>query len=298
MQESILKFNYLKKICNDINKISLELSNEEISFYREISVHVKFSDPELCFHTLISWSYILYHEYSAKNIEFIKKKILANNITITEQSIKSKQLIHAFRTIYQHQMDFDNKQSDNDKINLCNAWFEEILNKSAPNNSEDWIICVNQLLDYLTELILSIYSFLLSLKENEHLDIIMDEWKKIISRNYSDYEYEKVLHLVLDNLGLNGYFDTRLLVKKHSSAWSKDILILPDGFDFTKHAYKIIERFLLNKEIIPIDGNDIKSIGVQNGKEIFNLLERAKEIFYNEPCNKPELLNRLREYIK
>lgn len=115
MQVAKSKYDQLKNTCDDISRLTSSLSNSEIVFFETISISVKFNHPELCFHNVVSWLYILYHEYSAKNIDFIKKKIVSYKIPMTESGAQSKQLVHAFRTIFQHQMDYVNSKLDAEK---------------------------------------------------------------------------------------------------------------------------------------------------------------------------------------
>lgn len=147
-------------------------------------------------------------------------------------------------------------------------------------------------------MIQAILTCLREIAKSEHLSLVIDEWKKLVFRNYSPYDFEKILIKVLHNLGLSGYFDTNSVVKKNIASWRNDLDVLPDGFNFEVHAYKIIERFILRREVIPIDGNDLVSLGVEKGKAIPQLLIKAREIFYSNPCNKEQLLLAVKGLIK
>ncbi|WP_435354253.1 hypothetical protein [Emticicia sp. SJ17W-69] len=295
MNEALKKYNYLLKICNEINNSAANISSGEIKFFEEITVIVKFSNSELCFNSLISWLYILFHENSSKNIDFIRKKITAYNISLTDDGINLKKLVHAFRTIFQHQMDFINSRSDIEKRNLCHSWYYEVIIKQEPVNETDWNICINKVLDSAIEMLNAVLTCLKEIKKSEHLSLVIDEWEKTILRNYTVHDFEKILIKVLSNLGLEGYFDTNVLVKKNINSWRKELDILPDDFNFEIYGYKILERFIIKKEIIPIDGHDLISIGFPKGKVITDLLLKAREIFYNNPCNKQELLLIIKE---
>lgn len=298
MKISKSKFRQVKNICDEINTLTNRLNNNEFIFIEEISIEVKFNNSELCFHNLISWFYILYFENSGKNIDFLKKKINAYQINLQDEVLQVKSLVHAFRTIFQHQMDFINSKLDKEKKNLCNFWFHELIQKNAPSNSTEWEICVLKLLDLNEEMLKTILICLKEIEKSEHQELVIDEWKKIIMRNYSVYDFELVLLKVLTNLGLEGFFDTNALVKKNINSWRADLEILPNNFNFEEHAYKVIERFILKKEVLPIDGNDIIALGIDKGKVVFELLLKARQIFYNHPCNKENLLIILQKQIK
>ena len=87
MQVAKSKYDQLKYTCYEISDLTSSLSSNEIIFFETISINVKFNHPELCFHNLVSWLYILYHEYSAKNIDFIRKKIISYKIPMAENGV-------------------------------------------------------------------------------------------------------------------------------------------------------------------------------------------------------------------
>lgn len=297
MKEIESKYKSIVVICGEINTLTNNICSSKILFFSDISIKVKFTNPELCFHTLISWLYILYHEASGRNLVFITKKILPYKISISNKAEESQKTIHAFRTLLQHQMDFENSPTDIAKKNKCDSWYQSLIKKIEPNRQEDWVICVNELLDSVLEFLQAILSCLKAIAKSEHIDIVIEEWTRLVYRDYSVYDFEKVLLAALQNIGLSGFFDTNYLTKKNIDSWRKELDVLPDDFNFENHAYKIIERFLLRKEIIPIDGQDILSLGIEPGKRIFDLLLKAKEIFYNQPCNKEDLLKSIKLLI-
>jgi hypothetical protein len=239
----------------------------------------------------------LYYEASGRNLVFISKKILPYNIALSSKAEESQKIIHAFRTLFQHQMDFENSPTDIAKKNKCDSWYQSLIQKSEPTKQEEWEICVKELLDSVIEFLQTILSCLKVISQSEHIDIVIEDWTKLVYRDYSVYDFEKILVTVLKNLGLSDFFDTNTLTKKNIDSWRKELDVLPDDFNFESHAYKIIERFLLRKEIIPIDGQDILSLGVERGIRVSDLLSKAKEIFYNHPCNKEELLRSIKLII-
>lgn len=286
-------FSSIEALCEEINSLTEKLTSSRIIFFSEISLKVKFNHPELCFSTLVSWLYVLYQEAARRNLDFITKKFQPYRISISSNAGESKKLIHAFRTVLQHQMDFVNSQSDLAKKNLCDHWYYTLIQKNEPTTAEDWTICVNELLNSAHEYIKAILVCLKMISRNEHREIVIEEWVNLSLRDYSSYDFENVLVKVLNRLGLANIFDTNVLAKKHHSSWKKELDVLPDDFIFEEHATRIIERFIIKKEILPINGNDIIALGVAPGPRVLELLAKARDIFYNEPCSKEMLLKKL-----
>lgn len=297
MKELKTKFDNLLALQTTINEVTTSISKGKIVFFNKISVNVSFNNNELVFNNLVSWLYVMYFEFSRKNIDFISKKITPYNIFISENALNSKRIIHAFRTILQHQMDYENSESDKTKKNLCETWCFSLIQKKEPTNPNEWLKCSYSIVESAYEFLLCLYNCLISISQNEHVDIVFNEWIQLFSRNFSKNEFEIILKKVLNNIGLLSFFDSHIITIKYFDIWRKDLEVLHDGFDFEIHAYKIIERTILKKEILPIDGNDIISLGVKPGRRVFELLIKGREIFYDCPCNKNELLDKLKKYI-
>ena len=82
--------------------------------------------------------------------------------------------------------------------------------------------------------------------------------------------------------------------------WVKELELLQGNYDFEVEARKLIEHVLLQKMIpvLPITGQDIiNEFNVVPGPIVGQLLEKARNIYNNEPCSRDELLEKLRREI-
>lgn len=291
------KYDEFLKLIDEINQKVKALNSANIIFSEKITVQVKFSEPELCFNNLISWLYILGHEATGRNLDFIVKKFNPYGIALSQTAKDINKQVHAFRTVLQHNLDLENSKSDIEKNNLCQFWFNENIQKDYPDTTAEWSKCDLLLLEQSEEFYKAVLNCVNQISSSINLDVILDDWEKVITRNHSVYEYEQVLIKALENFGLNEIFDTNIIAKKYKDEWRKDIDLLPDGFVFEVEVYKIVERFLLRKEIVPIDGNDLINLGVNRGPALMKLLIEAKNIFNEAPCSKIELLEKIKKII-
>lgn len=296
MQELEKKFKEVNQLIHVINSFTEKITNQQVRFFDSVSVGVKFKDPEHCFNTMISWLYVLFIEVGSKNVDFIKKKFVSYKISISDDANNIVKIVNCFRTIFQHNLS-NSSRSDVEKKNNCEFWFQNRINKTWPQTIDDWKNSVEYLLSEVSEFLSAINLCLIEINKREHKDLIFKEWKRIKERNHTVFEFEKVLNEVLNNHDLSAFFDSNQLTKKYINEWRKDLDILPDGFDFEESAYPIVERFILNRGIIPIDGRDLIEIGVEPGARISELLEYSKKSFKDNPCNKRELLDRVKKIL-
>jgi hypothetical protein len=292
------KFSIINEICKQINDLTSIISYNKIEFFPSISIQIKFSNPEHCFENIISWFYVRCIEISGKNLDFIQKKMAPNNIFLSTDGLNFKRLIHAFRTMLQHNLDIVNSPRDQGIKNTCDEWIRHTIGIEKPESDDDWKKLVDRVIDDSIEYFKGIKQCLHLISESEHTDVVAEEWERITKRNYSIHEFEQVLIKVLDVLGLTDFFDPHNLTKLHSDKWMRQLEILPDNFNFQDSAYKIIENFIIENKIIPIDGHDVISIGIPKGPMVSTIINKAKELFASKPCTKEQLLDQLKEYIR
>jgi len=297
MEEIRNKFYRVIEICEKINDLTIEISVGEINFFTSISIEVKFNNPEQCFENLISWFYVRCIEMSGKNVDFIQKKLKPNNISVSLNASNFQKLIHAFRTNLHHNLDLVNSQRDIGIKNTCDEWMRNKLGTGESKTESSWKSLNHTILDESIEFLDGIFYCLNVIADSEHTDVVIKEWERLIKRNYTPFDFEQVLIIVLENLGLTDFFDTRVLTQLSFTKWRHQLDVLPENFNFQSVAYKIIESFVVQSKIIPIDGNDLIAMGVPKGPRVSQILLKAKDLFSSKPCFKSELLEQLKEYL-
>lgn len=58
---------------------------------------------------------------------------------------------------------------------------------------------------------------------------------------FQKFEYEKVLVGVMADYGLDGRINPQEFTKRYFNDWQNAIAILPDGFNFEKEMYPVIQ---------------------------------------------------------
>jgi hypothetical protein len=295
MGDARKRFLTLKDTCGRINDLTVKIVPE--LFFQEIAIEPQFSNAQLCFNTLISYCYILLFEASEKNLPFIRKKLQRYQILSEDDALRILKITHSFRTVLQHNIDIINSISDREKMEFCNVFFYEVIQKEKPESDDDWEKCCINLLDSTISYLDAVYYCLREIQKSENLDIIKEEWREILSRNYSVYNFEVVLVSVLENFGLGGIFDTNKLCKREFDKWKKELGVLKVDFTFEIEAKRIIESFVLRKEILPVTSGDLLEIGFRKGSDLLMAMEKARKIFYERPCSKEDLLKKLKPII-
>lgn len=286
-------FSSIQDLCDELNIETSSFLGSSVVFTTKISVEVTFRDPELTFNQLVSWLYILFFESSGKNFDFIRKKNLAEQGSFNPDAFRITRQIHAFRTYLQHNLHIADSVPDREKFYEVQSWFLEKMHLNNPADENDWKVCIefllNDVVDYLTLILACLKKF----KSNEHADIIQSDWQRIIDRGYGVYDFVQVLQNVLDAMNLNEFIDAHEMTKKYIGKWREDLLLAPDGFVFSEVAATIVQKTVLSKDYLPVNGGDIIALGIPKGPEILRWLVMAKGMFYDKPCSKAELLDRL-----
>lgn len=292
MQEIKSKFSKLEGLVEDINEFTLSFT--KIDFFKKISVKIGFNTFEGCFKDLLPWLYIVFKEASIPNLGFVDKKLRSFEINLDEEVRDISKTIHAIRTVWQHNT-YDTSQNDLIKRAYCEHWFKSRIEKYPPSSEEEWKVCLDSLLLCATSYLDGILLGLKNIYKSEHLDIIVEEWDRLVNRSYSPQEYEIVLEEVLKNHGMADTLDTHTIAVKNYDVWRAELAILKDGFSFDTEAYKIIERFVLKKELCPLDGRDLISLGYPRDENLKLILTRVREEYYRNPCDKATLVSKIKK---
>lgn len=295
MKDVKKQYQALTFLCKKINSSQNDLMGKP--FFEEITILVKFNHSELCFNNLISWLYILYFEACSRNLQFISKKFQSYNISFSESERDITKVVHAFRTIFQHNTKASSK-SDVAKKQFCESFYYSILRKPLPETEDDWVKCCESLLRVSYAFLAAVYSVIQIIQGSPNKDAIVDEWDKVINRSYSVFDFEKILINVFADFGFAGIFDTNKICKLEIDKWRKDLDVLADDFNFEIEARRILERFVLRKEVLPITSGDLLKIGFSPGTSLVDGIERAREIFYKDPCKKEILLQKIKENLR
>lgn len=280
--------NILKKISR-INSLTSCLLGDNNVFFRKHHLDLeKKKNFEQTFISSISWLYALYNETAGKNLDFIESKI--------NKSYEHTELIHALRTYYQHALN-PNSKSDRNHINFVEEFFYKVTGKKRyPKNEKEWQDCCDELYDEALEFLGAIVRSIQNIKNDEHRDLIVEDWKNHKQEILNYEEVKRIFKKVSKNLGLE-YYDADYLCTSNYKSWMSQLKAFKSSTkeERKKALFKIIENELLRNDHLPIDGDDIMdTFNIDEGLEVKEKLDRARKLFDEDPCGKSELLKRLK----
>jgi hypothetical protein len=263
----------------------------DITVYRNVTIPIRFENVPQCFDHLISWSYSLIFESLNKHYDFLSKQAQKLNAGITSEIIEFKQVIHYLRTFAQHSQFDPDRLAEFSDYNCF--WFQKVCGQNQPTTDEEWLTCIEKILYTLIEVIACFEQTITEAINGEFGSIFLQEWQKVALRTYSKFDYESVLVVVLADTGLSNKIDPQLFTKKYLTDWQRGLDILPEGFDFAKEVYPIIQRSIAKEDVIPVNGPELMKAGVPSGPMLGKCIAEAKRSFYANPCNPEELIDRI-----
>lgn len=286
------KYNDLKKRIEKINQNTKKLLGEENLFFDNMHLDLKVvKGDELSFYKLTSWLYKLYFEAGNHNIKFIETKFDAYGINPGEH----KKDIHALRTFFQHILD-ENSNSDLERLNYVENFYNENIGKKFPSNDRDWSICVELLVVESLMYLEKILECLHEIKNDEFQNVIVEDWEMKIAGEIKIFEVISICEKITKEIG---YYlvDAKEFTKRNYDKWVKEAALLK-GENNEKKFRPIIERDLLKKDYSPLSGTDIiEHFKIDPGPHVGELLSLSKEIFNEDPCSKETLLQKLNDHI-
>lgn len=287
-------FREIQKKIDKLNQISQDIGKIE-KIFRGVSISAPtYSCHEAGFLRTISWLYILFYEAGRVNVEFLVEYLNPSGLDSQGKAIKHIRVIHSMRTSLQHNLDL-NENRDKSLRELSELWFVDRLGVMSPHKSKEWEKCLTDLLNESCETMELLIKSLTYIQKDDFCDGIVSQWNEKCSRYHPPHEYDRIIAIVASDMGMD-HINALKIRNRYYESWSKELEYLHGDYDFEYEVRKRVQLALLRDPIIPITTVDImNSFNINPGPLVGRLVKTAKEIYIQEPCDGPELLNRLHE---
>lgn len=254
-----------------------------------------FVPSELGFLRTVSWLYAMYYEVGKVNVNFLTERFSAYNLDSSEKLAKHLRIVQQLRTLLQH--DLNPQESRNLVIQeACEQWLKDRCGTPIPGDDQQWKICLTSLLNEAIDFFSGLRTCIRSIEQDDSQKQILSEWDFIRKRYHPPHEFDNLISKVAADMGREN-LDAVRLRKQFYNQWVKQLELLQGNYDFEVEARRLIEHTLLYEMIpvLPITGHDIiKEFNVVPGPIVGQLLEKARNLYNNEPCSRDELLEKLR----
>jgi hypothetical protein len=250
------------------------------------------SSAELAFIRTASWLYVHYFEVGRVGVRFLVRR----NIASGQRGRDHLDLVQALRTWSQHNID-PSTEHDARIAEICETWFEHNCGTRVPRTEQHWTTLVGSLLteaqgffDFLLELLAAI-------EVDDDRDLICQQWEDRLTRDWPAYRYHALIAQVAADLG-RGALDPVAFYNRQGQVFREALRLVSDDADLEAEARKQIERAMLTDTaaVLPITGQDVmESYGISPGPQVGRILVLARRLYEEQPCDKTELLRRIKE---
>lgn len=274
--------------------------DSQIGFvFGKISLKIpKMRPAELGFLHAVSWTYALYIEVGRIGVDFLQERLGAYGIDEGSKYQTHVELVIKLRTYTQHSID-PGKQHDDEIRKTCEDWFRESCGSPYPGEAIHWQKCLISLLTEVIGFLSALKKCLRAIEADDSRESFLLQWKLRRTRYHPAHEFDDLIVIVARDMGREALDVVRFRLKFYDG-WKKDLDLLQGEYDFSLEARKLIEHALLSDTTptLPITGLDImQELGQAPGPKIGALLKKAREIYEAQPCNKGELIAKLKEYL-
>ncbi|MGJ0485138.1 MAG: hypothetical protein ACR65R_11490 [Methylomicrobium sp.] len=291
--------NYMYRIFglrDELNGLVYPITGIERVFESMTLNQPKFSPAELGFIRSISWLYGFYYEAGKIGVSFLLKYLEVYQLECNGYHAEHYKIVRNLRTFLVHNLDLE-AIHDKQVVQTCQIWFRQGCGTSFPSEEEHWQPLLIHLLGEAVAFLEVLTDCVRKIEGDENRDMICGQWAQRIRRYYPPHLFDEIIPEVLQDIGRTE-MDAIRLRKKYYSDWARVLEIYDAEFDFKTEARKLIEDAALseNKSIPPVTGKDIiEYFDIAPGPLVGDLLEQAKQLYIVERCDKPTLLERLRE---
>jgi hypothetical protein len=302
---SMPDFSIIASLIAELDKSILGIANGRMSGIPLVSLRLPPKEPAVhTFYTAISWLYVCLIEAGPVHFRFLAERAKALGIDASESLISFRDNINSFRTVLQHNIDLTNPD-DAAKLYSCEKWMSSVLgrplvpdNRFWPQNGE-WGRLASVLTEQAKQFIEMNLTTIATMANDEFIDDALNQWVLRFTRSMPAHRFDRIAEEVARDLGLT-HLNVLKIRKVHLEKWNQRLRALPETADIAREARRVIEISFLAEaaDYCPIDGQDvIQLLGIQPGPRVAGLLQRARELYRQNPCSRAELLQALAHHI-
>ena len=283
----------------DIDNTTARLHGGQKFFGEVVSLGMpKFHPPELGLLRTVSWFYVLYFEIGRVNVEFMTEKIPVYDLDPAGELCEHPREVDRLRTYFQHHL--DPGKSRHRKIQYaCESWFRTQCEAPNPDTDEQWTCCLRGLLEQAHGFVSALRFCIRRIHEDEAREQIVTDWNLRIRRYHPRHEFDGLLSQVASDMGRDA-LDVVGFRNRFYDKWVKELGMLQGDYEFEVEARKLMEHALMSETTrkLPLTGRDImEEFAIPPGPEVGEFLNLARSMYDTSPCQKADLLDRLRQQI-
>jgi hypothetical protein len=279
-----------------LNRDTVELLGRGNLLLKQLSLpRPKKGCSELVFLRTVFWLSALLHECGGRPVKYCMRQSQFRDSDECQKRFLSE--LQSIRTQAAHNLD-PSLTRDVITDTTCRNWFRRACQVESPFDDSQWNDCSKEILLGAFGLLGNLQTFLRFLKNTGEADLLLDGLQQAISAEVSPYAFDDIVTSVAVDLGRSDLNLSKFRAD-HFSRWVEGLERLPEGYDFSFEARRLVEKsFNENPEPPPITGRDIiETLRVPPGREVGRLLDRAILLFREGCRSKEVLLEKLRPLV-
>lgn len=287
------------RLRDEANGLSRGLVGRDHLLFRETSLDTPpLSPAELGFLRVVAWLYVHYHEVGLVGTKFLSGLFDAYELAQPEALRRHMRRVAQLRTYMQHNLD-PGKPRDREIQADSERWFQEVCGSRVPAREDQWEHCLEALLEEAHEFLDGCVATIREIEQDEGRDEVVEQWTFRAKRHHTPEAFDRIVAEVATDLGRE-HLDVVRFRKRFYDRWIEALDLLDGEYDFAVEGRRVVESSLLTEAVpvLPITGTDVMAeFGLQPGPHVGDLLERARSLFGEAPCDGTELLARLRPFV-
>jgi hypothetical protein len=257
------------------------------------------SPAELGFLRVVAWLYVHYHEVGLVGVKFLSGLFDAYEVVRPEAHRRHMRQVAQLRTYLQHNLD-PGKPRDREIQTESEQWFQESCGSHLPAGEDQWERCLEALLQEAHDFLGGCVATIRGIEQDEGRDDVVAQWTFRARRHHAPEAFDRIVSETASDLGRE-HLDVVRFRKRFYDRWIEALALLDGEYDFAVEGRRVVESSLLTEgvPVLPITGTDVMTeFGLPPGPQIGHLLERARSLFDDGPCDGNELLARLRPFAE
>ena len=203
--------------------------------------------------------------------------------------------VQALRTIQQHDRRALAKR-DPSLVERADKWYRSRCGTTSPSTTTQWSNGLRGLLEEAATFYSSLRETLADLANPEKGEFVRDQWLRRLARQHAIEEFDPIVSEAAADCGRRS-LNVTAFRNRHRVKWLGALNVLPDGYDFSLEARKLVERDLVLElvRVLPLSAKDIiDNLGLSPGRSVERALLECFRLQIERQRGREELLDALR----
>lgn len=272
----------------------------------DLTIHLRLPSTDsaaMAFSVGVSWTYVALWETGKVTFRFLIERARAFGMDSRFELDAFRTTTHALRTLLQHGLN-PAESKDAAKLATASQWMATACGVDEqpgtyfwPEHDVEWELLAASFYTQAEAFLGVCLQAVHHIQNDEARAATIQEWARRCSDVIPGHVFDIIIAEAVQRLGLP-FLNLTVVRNIYLAQWNERLRVLDHAADFKRVARNLVEQSLIQEwqRYCPLNGDDLMmEFQLAPSLELRKLIQRAGQLWRESPCERDELLQRLKD---